>query len=68
MSSGTTTYYELALKTAQKAFAKTHRAYSARPDLLTNAHDDQMYQLGRGLGHSALGLRPDLAPGEPRRY
>jgi hypothetical protein len=51
-----------------RAVRRTLRAYLARPDLCGSAHDDQMYQMARGLAHTALGLRPDLAPGEPRRY
>lgn len=61
-------YYDYALLIARKAFIKTHRAYFARLDLLTSAHDDQMYYLARALGHLAIRRDPTLAPGEPQRY
>ena len=54
------TYYELALARAIRAFFKTHRAYFARPDLLSAAHDEQMYWLARQMAHEAHALDGSL--------
>lgn len=61
-------YYDYALLVARKAFLRTWRAYWARPDLLTAAHDEQLYHLARALGHLAIARDRTLAPGEPLRY
>lgn len=47
------TYYQLALTRAIVAFFRTRRAYLARPELLTAAHDEQLYWLARQMGHEA---------------
>lgn len=46
-------YGQLALERAIRAFFRTRRAYFARLDLLTAAHDEQLYWLARHLAHEA---------------
>lgn len=61
-------YHDYALICARRAFVKTWRAYLARPEVLTAAHDEQVYRLARMLGHLAIVRDRTLAPGEPIRY
>jgi hypothetical protein len=45
------TYSVLAVARMHRAFVKTLRAYFGRPEVLTSAHDEQIYWLGRQLAH-----------------
>ncbi len=50
------TFTALSVDRMHRSFMKTLRAYLAKPEVLTVAHDDQMYWLGRQLAHEARRL------------